>query len=145
MTDFCDPMDCSQPGAADHEISQARILEWVAISFSMGFSWPKNWTQVSSTAGRFFTDWATREVPAVYMILPVHLEVLETHENLGICLGKFVQVSCRGRPCLSPRSLDFLFLLPKLTNARSILWSRSRNALCISTSQQCISHGLKQH
>ena len=42
-------------------ISQARILEWVAISFSRGSSWPRNWTQVSSIAGGFLTDWATRE------------------------------------------------------------------------------------
>ena len=31
---FCDPMDCSLPGSSVHEILQARILEWVAISFS---------------------------------------------------------------------------------------------------------------
>ena len=42
-------------------ILQARILEWVAISFSRGSSQPKDWTQVSRTAGRFFTDWATGE------------------------------------------------------------------------------------
>ena len=31
VSDFCDPMDCSLPGSSVHEISQARILEWVAI------------------------------------------------------------------------------------------------------------------
>ena len=41
-------MDCSPPV---HEISQARILEWVAISFSRGSSWPRDWTQVSCLAG----------------------------------------------------------------------------------------------
>ena len=35
---FCSPMDCSSPGSSVHEISQARILEWVASSFSRGFS-----------------------------------------------------------------------------------------------------------
>ena len=44
-----------------HGILQARALEWVAISFSRGSSQPRNWTQVSCTAGRFFTDWAMRE------------------------------------------------------------------------------------
>ena len=58
---LCDPMDCSPPGSSVHEIFQARILEWVAISFSRGSSQPRDWTQVSCTAGRFFTDWATRE------------------------------------------------------------------------------------
>ena len=58
---LCDPMDCSPPGSSVHEISQARILEWVAISFSRGSSQPRDRTRVSCTAGRFFTDWATRE------------------------------------------------------------------------------------
>ena len=42
-------------------IFQARILEWVAISFSRGSSWPKARTQVSHIAGKFFTVWATRD------------------------------------------------------------------------------------
>ena len=41
-------------------ILQARILEWVALPFSRGSSQPKDWTQVSHIAGRFFTVWATR-------------------------------------------------------------------------------------
>ena len=57
------PMDCSLPGSSVHGIFQARILEWVAISFSRGSSWPTDWTQVSCIAGRFFTIWATREAP----------------------------------------------------------------------------------
>ena len=39
---LCDPMDCSSPGSSVHGISQARILEWVAISFSRGPSQPKD-------------------------------------------------------------------------------------------------------
>ena len=49
---LCEPMDCSLPGSSIHGIFQARILEWVAISFSRGSSWPRNWTQVSHIAGR---------------------------------------------------------------------------------------------
>ena len=55
-------MDCSPPGSSVHGILQARILEWVAISFSRESSQPRNQTQVSCIAGRFFTNWATREV-----------------------------------------------------------------------------------
>ena len=44
-----------------HGILQARLLEWVAISFSGVFSQPRDWTRVSRIAGRFFTNWATRE------------------------------------------------------------------------------------
>ena len=50
------PMDCSRPGSSVHAILQARILEWVAISFSRGSSWPRDQTQVFCTAGRFFTS-----------------------------------------------------------------------------------------
>ena len=56
---LCDPMDCSLPGSSVYRIFQARGLEWVAISFSRGSSQPRDWTQVSHSAGRCFTVWAT--------------------------------------------------------------------------------------
>ena len=58
---ICDPVDCKIPGSAVHGIFQARVLEWVAISFSRGSSQPRDWTQVSRIADRHFTLWATRE------------------------------------------------------------------------------------
>ena len=58
---LCDPMDCSPPGSSVHGILQARILEWVAISFSRGSSRPRDQTQISHIAGRRFNLWATRE------------------------------------------------------------------------------------
>ena len=60
---LCDPMDCSLQGSSVHEIFQARLLEWVAISFSSRSSQPRDRTQVSHIAGRRFIIWATREVP----------------------------------------------------------------------------------
>ena len=51
-------MDYSPPGSSVHGILQARILEWVAISFSRGSSWPRVRTQVSRIAGRRFNLWA---------------------------------------------------------------------------------------
>ena len=45
---LCNPS--SLPGSSVHGIFQARILEWFAISFSRGSSWPRDWTQVSCTA-----------------------------------------------------------------------------------------------
>ena len=39
---LCDSMDCSPPGSSVHGILQARILEWVAISFSRGSFLPRN-------------------------------------------------------------------------------------------------------
>ena len=52
-----DLMDCSPPGSSVHGISQARILEWVAISFCMGSSWPRNGTRVSCIASSLLTIW----------------------------------------------------------------------------------------
>ena len=53
---LCDPMDCRLPGSFVHGVFQARILEWVAISFSRGTSWPRVWTCIScvSYIGRWF-------------------------------------------------------------------------------------------
>ena len=59
-------MDCSPPCSSVHGISQVRILEWVPIPFSRGSSQPRDWTQISCTAGQFFTIWATREAPKVH-------------------------------------------------------------------------------
>ena len=42
-----DPMCCSLPGSSVHGIPKARILERVAISFSRGSSWPRDWTHIS--------------------------------------------------------------------------------------------------
>ena len=50
-------------GSSVHGIFQARVLEWVAIFFSRGSSWPRDWTWVSCIAGRHFTIWATWEAP----------------------------------------------------------------------------------
>ena len=55
---LCDPMDCSPPDSSVHGILQARILEWVAISFSKGSSWPRqgsNPVSYASCIGRQVT------------------------------------------------------------------------------------------
>ena len=54
-------MDCNLPGFSVHGIFQARVLEWVAISFSRGSSRPRDRTWLSRIVGRHFTLWATRE------------------------------------------------------------------------------------
>ena len=58
-------MNCCLLGSSVHGIFQARTLEWIAISFSRGSSWTREWTWVSCIAGRFFTRWATREALSV--------------------------------------------------------------------------------
>ena len=53
---FATPIDCSLPGSSIHGIFQTRVLEWVAISFSRGSSWPRGGNQVSRIVGRCFTE-----------------------------------------------------------------------------------------
>ena len=60
---LCDPMDLSPPGSSVRGILQARILEWVAISFSRRSSPPKDWTCVSGIGRQILYHWATWEVP----------------------------------------------------------------------------------
>ena len=57
----CDPMNYSLPHSSVHGIFQARVLEWVSISFSRGSSWPRDQIWVSCIVGRRFTIWAIRE------------------------------------------------------------------------------------
>ena len=51
----CDPMDCSLQSSSVHGISHARILEWIAISFSRGSSRPRDWTHVTGFGRQILT------------------------------------------------------------------------------------------
>ena len=53
---LCNALDSSQPGSFILGIFQARILKWIAISFYREYCRPRDWIQVSCTAGRFFTE-----------------------------------------------------------------------------------------
>ena len=69
---FGDPMDCSPPGSNIHRILKARLLEWVAISFSRGSSWCRDWNCISYIAGRnfffFLNHWATWEASCAHRV-----------------------------------------------------------------------------
>ena len=58
---FCNPLDCSPPGSSLHRISQIRILEWIAISFSRRYSRRRGWTDVSYNGRQILHCWAPRE------------------------------------------------------------------------------------
>ena len=71
---------------------QARILEWVAIPFSRGSFWPRDWTRVSCIAGALFTVWATRENLISYTSVQDNLKkkkfkLVDKCEGLRIALG----------------------------------------------------------
>ena len=66
---FCDPMNYSLPGSSAHEISQAKILEWVAISFSRESSGPRDWAHLCGIGRWILYHWATWEAQALYLLL----------------------------------------------------------------------------
>ena len=73
---LCDPLVCSLPGSSVYGISQARVLGWVAISFSRDL--PNSGIEPTSPvlAGGFFTTLVTWEAPQTYTVLYVKLEKL---------------------------------------------------------------------
>ena len=63
MSDSCGPLDCSLLGSSVHGISQARILEWIAISFSWGSILPRDQTHVSCIGRQVLNHWVTKADP----------------------------------------------------------------------------------
>ena len=70
---LCNPMDCGIPGSSVHGIFQARILEWVVISFSRASSRPRNWTYVSCIERQILYHWATREAPVTNLCIQFYI------------------------------------------------------------------------
>ena len=100
---LCDPMDCSPPGSSVHGILQAGILKWIAISFSRGSSQPRNWTRVSCTAGRWFTNWTMREAESALADQGVLISTNKTHLKLWVAFSAsqscwWQEVSLEGLP-----------------------------------------------
>ena len=80
---LCNPLDYSPPGSSVHGILQARILLWLAISFSTGSSRPKDRTRVSCvscTAGGFFTRWTIHSIM-------VYIKNRDSHRNWSFSPG----------------------------------------------------------
>ena len=81
-------MDCRLPGSSVQRIFQATVLEWIAISFSRGSSWPRDWTQVSYIVDTRFTVWATREVIHSFNSACVDIYVLSKYEYARTCVSR---------------------------------------------------------
>ena len=87
-----------------HGILQARILEWVAFSFSRRSSQPRDQTQVSGITGRFFTSWDTREPKTTGMsslsLLQGIFPIQESTRDLLHCRQILYQLNYEGSPWL---------------------------------------------
>ena len=129
-------MDCSSPDSSVHEILQIRILEWVAMPFSRGSSRSRDRTQVSHTAGRFFTGWATHH--------PLFLACLQGFPLLlsctNVCFRQSLSVNLKYLPSHEG------FPLPKIRSSDPFwIWNHvicnSYNALHVL---HCIIQGIKK-
>ena len=85
---LCNPMDCSPSGSSVHGILQARILEWIAVSFSRGFSQPKDRTQVSALQADALTSEPPRKpVYFFFLIFPCFTTKMSlVYRNCVSCL-----------------------------------------------------------
>ena len=112
---------CGPLGSSVHGILQAKILEF-AISFSKGPSQPRDWTQVSCIAGRFFTIWATREAQC-----RDDLKYTGVTCKFYTMPSPLVTLAWRGLACILPMShslFQLWFLLPR----KSFITSLSNTA-----------------
>ena len=111
-------MDCSPPGFSVHGISQAKILEWVAISYSRGFSWPWDWNRVSC--------WATGEAQLEGTTLKNDPKKEPWHKNVIITTFTFLQSFSQNQEAYEwaedfPRTLETFYKLE--------LWGETRKCL----------------
>ena len=76
MFNSLQPIDCSPPVSSAHGILQAKILEWVAIPFSRGSPWPRDWTHISYLANSlplYHLGSPLRSISVHYEIFPLWL------------------------------------------------------------------------
>ena len=115
----CHTMNCSAPGSSVHRISQARILEWVVMPFSRGFSLPQNLVWVSCITGRFFiiwVIWVTREI--LLMLHQAYVSYLKKVTLSSLIL--LINWICKLSPLCLVSFISILFL-PLLFHQDTIL------------------------
>ena len=121
---FCNPMHCSPPGSSVHENFQARILEWVAISFSSGSSRPRDSEPISCIGRQILYHWATREA---------QLNLKQTYQFSSVQFSSVVQLCltiCDAMDCSTPGfPITNSWSLLKLMSIESVMPS-SHLTLC---------------
>ena len=109
---LCNPMVCSPPGSSVHGISQARILEWVTISFSRGSSRPRDWTCISCIGKQILYHWATWEAHRSAKLL---LSYIKYHLCMMFLSSLFCSIARLSIPAQIPH--HFLFRCFKISFA----------------------------
>ena len=115
---LCGPMDYSPPDSSVHGIFQARILEWVAIPFSMGSSWPRDQTLVSSIGRQILYHLSHQGSPLLTLgvsiihrwshphLMPPRVEISQSQDVLMLFLVTQSQGTCiHSCPSIAPTLL----------------------------------------
>ena len=141
---LCEPMGCSLPGSSIHGIFQARILEWVAISFSRVSSWPRDRTQVSHIAGRHLPSeppgnlWCkyrcNRKPPENFQNggVPKYVQITLIHygnQTLGVknqskdtcVMGRIVSSQNLHLETLTPSTLECIWIFTKVIKLKGVI------------------------
>ena len=151
---LCDPTDCSPPGSSVHGTLQARILEWIAIPFSRGFSWLRDGTWVPCITGVFFTVWAIREAHLAKKVQALVAQFCPTLWDLTDCSWSgssvhgllqagvlewvaipFSRGSFRPRDPTQVPSIAGRFFTIWATREAPITWRKENSRQCVSSSK----------
>ena len=97
---LCNPM----AGSSVHKVSQASILEWVAIFFSRGSSQPRDQTHGSCFVRQILYHWAAREVLYIYIHVCKYLNFPEPFEKVAQSKPFYPEIL----ECVFPKNKDFL-------------------------------------
>ena len=132
---LCKPMDYSLPGSCVLGILQASIQEWVAIPFPRGFSWPREWTQISHITGRFLQADSLLSEPAGKPWICIKQPYLNLYgylleEKLHWHLSDSVFILCQLSVHLISKEHNFLIPLKPLIQPTPIF--------CIRTYYLCV-------
>ena len=117
---LCNPMGCSPPGSSVHGILQVRTLEWVAISFCRGSSWPRDRTCVSWTGRWILYHWppadSSHSLSSMPGALPKSLHAISIVTQQGRCYHLCIFRTGKGEWLPQSHSADMNTLFPVALN-----------------------------
>ena len=123
---LCDPMDCSPLEFCSLELLQARILEWVAMSSFKESSQPRDWTQVSYFACRFFIIWAIGKSLIYFISGSIHPLTVLTHSVVSNSVSPWT-VTCQApvsMGILQARTLERVAMPSSRESSQSRDWAQ---------------------